>query len=44
MNYPDVKEHWDEFEAKRTILTHMSQRCWRWPIASLKNAPMTGWW
>ena len=24
MNYPDVKEHWDEFEAKRTILTHMS--------------------
>ena len=24
MNYPDVIEHWDEFQAKRTILTHMS--------------------
>ena len=24
MNYPDVREHWDEFEAKRTILTHFS--------------------
>lgn len=24
MNYPDVLEHWDEFQAKRTILTHMS--------------------
>ena len=26
MNYPDVKEHWDEFEAKRTILNHMSSK------------------
>ena len=24
MNYPDVIAHWDEFQAKRTILTHMS--------------------
>ena len=24
MNYPDVLEHWDEFQAKRTILTHFS--------------------
>jgi ribonuclease BN (tRNA processing enzyme) len=24
VNYPDIKEHWDEFNAKRTILTHMS--------------------
>lgn len=23
MNYPDLKEHWDELEAKRIILTHM---------------------
>jgi len=22
MNYPDVREHWEEFGAKRTILTH----------------------
>jgi len=25
MNYPDVKEHWDEFQAKRVILTHFSR-------------------
>ena len=25
MNYPDVLEHWDEFKAKRTILTHFSR-------------------
>lgn len=25
MNYPDVREHWDEFGAKRIILTHMSR-------------------
>ncbi len=24
LNYPDIKEHWDEFGAKRIILTHMS--------------------
>lgn len=24
LNYPDVREHWDEFNAKRIILTHMS--------------------
>ncbi len=24
MNYSDVIDHWDEFQAKRTILTHMS--------------------
>lgn len=23
LNYPDIKEHWDEFGAKRVILTHM---------------------
>jgi ribonuclease BN (tRNA processing enzyme) len=23
LNYPDVKEHWDDFGAKRIILTHM---------------------
>ena len=25
MNYPTLKEHWDEFGAKRIILTHMSR-------------------
>ena len=25
MNYPDVKAHWDEFQAKRTILAHFSR-------------------
>lgn len=25
LNYPDIKEHWEEFGAKRTILTHMSR-------------------
>ena len=25
LNYPDVKEHWDEFGAKRIILTHFSR-------------------
>ena len=25
INYPEVKEHWDEFKAKRTILTHFSR-------------------
>jgi ribonuclease BN (tRNA processing enzyme) len=25
LNYPDIKEHWDEFGAKRIILTHMSR-------------------
>jgi len=25
MNYPDIREHWDEFGAKRTILTHFSR-------------------
>ena len=25
MNYPDVREHWEEFQAKRTILTHFSR-------------------
>lgn len=25
MNYPDIKEHWDEFGAKRIILTHFSR-------------------
>lgn len=25
MNYPDVREHWDELKAKRTILTHFSR-------------------
>ena len=25
MNYPDVKKHWDELNAKRTILTHFSR-------------------
>ena len=24
MNYPDIKEHWEELKAERTILTHMS--------------------
>ena len=24
MNYPDVREHWEEFGAKRIILTHFS--------------------
>ena len=23
INYPEVKEHWDEFNAKRIVLTHM---------------------
>lgn len=25
MNYPDIKEHWDELKAKRIILTHFSR-------------------
>ena len=25
MNYPDVREHWDELKAKRIILTHLSR-------------------
>jgi phosphoribosyl 1,2-cyclic phosphodiesterase len=25
MNYPTLKEHWDELDAKRVILTHMSR-------------------
>ena len=25
LNYPDIKEHWDEFGAKRIILTHFSR-------------------
>lgn len=25
LNYPDIREHWSEFGAKRTILTHMSR-------------------
>ena len=25
MNYPDIKEHWGELKAKRTILTHFSR-------------------
>jgi len=25
MNYPDIKEHWEELRAKRTILTHFSR-------------------
>jgi ribonuclease BN (tRNA processing enzyme) len=25
MNYPDIKEHWDEFGHKRIILTHFSR-------------------
>ncbi len=25
MNYPDIKEHWGELRAKRTILTHFSR-------------------
>ena len=25
MNYPDVKARWDEFGAKRIVLTHMSR-------------------
>jgi len=25
MNYPDIREHWDELKAKRTILTHFSR-------------------
>jgi ribonuclease BN (tRNA processing enzyme) len=25
LNYPDVKEHWDDFGAKRIVLTHMSR-------------------
>lgn len=25
LNYPDVREHWDDFGAKRIILTHMSR-------------------
>ena len=25
LNYPDVKEHWDDFGAKRIILTHFSR-------------------
>ena len=25
INYPEVKEHWDEFKSKRTILTHFSR-------------------
>ena len=24
LNYPDIREHWDEFQAKRTVFTHMS--------------------
>ncbi|MGI9384447.1 MAG: MBL fold metallo-hydrolase, partial [Methyloligellaceae bacterium] len=24
LNYPDLKTHWDELDAKRIILTHMS--------------------
>ena len=25
LNYPDIKKYWDEFGAKRVILTHMSR-------------------
>ena len=25
INYPDIREHWDEFNAKRVILTHMGE-------------------
>ncbi len=25
MNYPDIKAHWDEFGAKRIVLTHLSR-------------------
>ncbi len=25
MNYPNIKEHWDELKAKRTVLTHFSR-------------------
>lgn len=30
LNYPDVKEHWDDFGAKRIILTHMSREMLPW--------------
>ena len=25
MNYPDIKAHWNDFGAKRIILTHLSR-------------------